>query len=151
MNDCLKMKPGKVLIVDDDALVALNHQALLARAGYTVEHAKSLREAWSLLNGQHYDLLILDHDLPDGKGRSLIDRMHNLGISPPVIYLSAAPPSVLKEVGKLPAVRAVLTKPTDESQLVQLVDRNFPEPLENLFPRLINRDERRLLLDFLNT
>ncbi len=149
MNNSLKMNPGRLLIVDDDALVAMNEQAVLQKVGYASDQATSLREAWHMLQNRHYDLIVLDHDLSDGKGRSLIERMHGLGISIPVIYLSAASPKVLKEVGKLPAVRAVLAKPVDEQQLVELVERYFPEPLENLFPRLINREERQLLLQFL--
>ena len=142
---------GRVLLVDDDSLVAMNERSCLETAGFVVERADTLRQAIRLLERQRFDLILLDHDLPDGKGRSLIVWLEEQKMDISVIYLSAAPPAILQEIGRMSRVHAVLAKPVDRGQLVEAVRLNMPDVVEPLYPRLIDMEERRLLLSLLQS
>ena len=148
---CMDKIAGHVLLVDDDSLVAMNERSFLETAGFVVERAESLRRARSLLGRQSFDVVLLDHDLPDGKGHTLIDWMTARGLTLPVIYLSAAPPAVLRKIGESTSVRAILTKPVDRKQLIEIVRLNVVDVDEPTSTRLVNMEERRMLLDFLQT
>lgn len=58
----------KILIVEDDRMMAEGVKMALQKEGYTVEIAHTLREGEALLFAKSYHLLILDITLPDGDG-----------------------------------------------------------------------------------
>lgn len=144
----MKAPLARVLVVEDEDLVAMNDCDALAAAGYIAERAASLRQAWQLLEGTAFDLLVLDHDLGDGTGLDLLGRLETRGVELPVVYLSADAASLGERVRR-PAVRRVLSKPVAAAELSAAVADCLPrvnraaEP----YPRLINAAERRLLLD----
>jgi signal transduction histidine kinase/CheY-like chemotaxis protein len=61
----------RVLLVDDDADVTLALSSQLEVLGCTVELAESSQAARALVAAQHFDLLLLDVELPDGQGPDL--------------------------------------------------------------------------------
>jgi DNA-binding NtrC family response regulator len=63
---------GHALIVDDDADAARMVAALVGAQGFSAETAHSLREARRQLEIQSPDLVLLDLQLPDGDGISLL-------------------------------------------------------------------------------
>ena len=66
----------RVLLVDDDALVRMLVSVLLEAEGWQVEAAGSLAEARAALGGGPPPrVLVLDAQLPDGNGLSLLDAM----------------------------------------------------------------------------
>ena len=71
----------------------------------------------------------------------------------PVIYLSAALSSVLREIEKHSIVKQVLSKPVTPEQLLECVKNTVagPEPdsMDDRYPELIGRDEREFLLNAL--
>lgn len=76
----------KVLAVDDDALVLMNTVALLEDLGHEVAEAASAKAALTLLsNGEHFDLLITDHAMPDISGAQLIAAVSENWPSLPII------------------------------------------------------------------
>ena len=62
----------RVLWVDDDYELTRDLAAYLAGEGYTVDCAHDLAEAGRCLAASAYDLVLVDLDLPDGSGFSLI-------------------------------------------------------------------------------
>jgi CheY-like chemotaxis protein len=61
-----------VLIVDDDAVVRVALQNLLAAVGHEVVCAGSVAEAMVLLaQDAQFTQVVLDHDLPDGLGTEI--------------------------------------------------------------------------------
>lgn len=108
-----------ILLVEDcpnDGFVL--RQALRRfRATLDLHQVRSLEEARSFLGSAvddrrapHPACVILDLDLPDGDGLTLIDWMHERGAAPPVVVLSGAPQrAAATPVGRRAA--AVLEKP----------------------------------------
>lgn len=62
------MNPRKVLLVDDDKEICKDLEKRLSDTGYKVFAAHSRAAANSLMEGQAFDLAILDIMLPDGNG-----------------------------------------------------------------------------------
>jgi DNA-binding NtrC family response regulator len=63
---------GHALIVDDDADSARMAAALVSAQGFSAETAYSLRDARRQLAAQQPDVVLLDLELPDGDGISLL-------------------------------------------------------------------------------
>ena len=72
----MRKEPGsralRVLWVDDDYELTRDLAAYLAGEGYTVDCAHDLAQAGRCLAESAYDLVLVDLDLPDGSGFSLI-------------------------------------------------------------------------------
>ena len=62
---------GKVLIVDDDAIVRKALSKVLTRINAIPVHAKDGKEALKILKKDSFDLILLDIRLPDIDGISL--------------------------------------------------------------------------------
>ena len=80
---------SRLLVVDDEPDLRTLYELSLAREGYEVESAATVAEAWELLVGQAFDLLITDMRLPDGSGLELLARMIDAGRSEKAIIITA--------------------------------------------------------------
>jgi signal transduction histidine kinase len=68
---------SRVLLVDDDALVAMTTGAMLEDLGHTVIEASSAARALAILSGgEAVDLVITDHAMPDMTGAELAREIH---------------------------------------------------------------------------
>jgi len=142
---------GTLLIVDDNQLITLNQANILEDLNYLCLTAENIKKAWNLLNTRKFGLILCDHDLPDGKGTVFIEKISEAGINIPILYISAAVPSILEEVRNFPNVKDVLIKPASEESLIKAVNKHFLQSEEKLFPRLIGFDERNSILEKLLT
>lgn len=70
-NELANGKGLRVLLVDDDEDVTLALRSQLEVLGCTVELAASSQQARTLVAARHFDLLLLDVELPDGQGPEL--------------------------------------------------------------------------------
>ncbi|MBS0126758.1 response regulator transcription factor [Thetidibacter halocola] len=107
----------RVLMVEDAADLAETVAARLARAGIVCDLAGSLQAAQDFRAVQKYDALVLDINLPDGSGRSLLRDMRAAGDRTPVLMLTALI-SVEDRVGALDlGADDYLVKPFDQREL----------------------------------
>lgn len=79
----------RILLVEDDALVADAVVRGLTLDGFTVDHAGSAELARSALGSEHFDLAIVDIGLPAADGLSLLQGLRSQGQSVPVLILTA--------------------------------------------------------------
>ena len=79
----------RLLVVEDDAEIRTSLEHALGEAGFTVDAAPDGTTAQKLAGGAKYDALIVDLGLPDGDGMDLIGRLRQMGVSAPVMILSA--------------------------------------------------------------
>jgi DNA-binding response OmpR family regulator len=79
----------KILIVEDDATIALGLQFSLQQEGYDAIVTNTVRQAYEYLSDANVDLAILDVSLPDGTGYELCRKIKSMS-NIPVIFLSAA-------------------------------------------------------------
>ncbi len=82
-------KPSQVLLVEDDAEIIATVQAGLDADRFSVTSANTLALGRRLLLSEHYHVLLLDLNLPDGNGLSLADELRSAGSQIPIIMLTA--------------------------------------------------------------
>lgn len=82
--DCMKL-----LVVEDDEVIADNLQVILERETYAVTITQTVEEAITLLSGGEYDLLICDRRLPDGDGVEVVKVVRSTGLAVPTLLLTA--------------------------------------------------------------
>jgi len=79
----------RILLVEDDELVADAVIRGLSSAGFTVDHAASAELARIALAVEHFDLAVVDIGLPGADGLSLLARLRSAGDAMPVLVLTA--------------------------------------------------------------
>jgi two-component system OmpR family response regulator len=79
----------RVLVVEDEALLARQLTAALRRAGYAVDHAADGERADLLGHDEGYDAVVLDLGLPKVDGLTVVRRWREAGRAMPVLVLTA--------------------------------------------------------------
>ena len=79
----------RLLVVEDDALLAEGLIDVLTRAGHAVEHATTGKGADRLLTDKEFDLVVLDVGLPDIDGFEVLRRLRTRRASTCVLVLTA--------------------------------------------------------------
>jgi DNA-binding response OmpR family regulator len=79
----------RLLIVEDDAMLADGLARTLRRAGHTVDCVASAERAQLALEHEAFDVLLLDVGLPGASGFELLARLRSRGDTVPVIVISA--------------------------------------------------------------
>lgn len=78
-----------ILIVDDEDTARNNVAEFLSTKGYEVVGAATLAEARTCINRGAADIILLDVELPDGYGPSLLEETAHMPVRPPIILITA--------------------------------------------------------------
>lgn len=110
----------RVLVVDDDPLIARILESHIGSADRRVVTAGSLAEARTEVSHSVPSLIVLDLFLPDGDGRTLLSeiRQHEMTAAVPIMVISASPEADTHDLKALGA-DAVIHKPFDPIQATQ--------------------------------
>ena len=84
------MAVEKILVVDDEPIITKSIAETLRLKRYSVSTAESLAKAERLLKRDTFDLVLLDVNLPDGKGTDLLERLSRIPQKPFIIMMSGA-------------------------------------------------------------
>lgn len=108
----------RLLLVEDDTLLASGLVSALSRAGYRADHVSDGQSAITALLEGGFDLVILDLGLPKTDGISVIEHVRSKGLDLPILILSAR--DALKDRIKGLDVGAddYLTKPFELDELL---------------------------------
>src|SRR5271156_4020564 len=79
----------RILVVEDEKRIADFLSRGLESGGYAVDVANDGNTAIELVHNTEYDLIILDLGLPDMDGLSVLQKIRNRKVTPPVLILSA--------------------------------------------------------------
>jgi len=115
------MRPGKILVVDDDPEVRMATRDFLSSKGYEVVVAEGGREALRLLDASPPDVVLLDVAMPDLDGMETLKRIVATHPTMPVIMVTAnADIEITSKVLQLGAADYV-PKPFDLDYLDQAI------------------------------
>jgi len=79
----------RILVVEDDPMVADGLKLGLERAGFAVDALPSAEKAEAALRGESFDLAIVDLGLPGADGKELVRRLRRRGEPLPLLILTA--------------------------------------------------------------
>ncbi|MCI7792410.1 MAG: ATP-binding protein [Lachnospiraceae bacterium] len=130
-NKETKIKTGKMLVVDDNDLNCTVAQGILECFGMTVDVAGSGAECLELLqDGNQYDIIFMDHMMPEMDGVETFHRIRGLGgnfSQIPIVLLTANAVSGVKERMIKEGFDAFLPKPIDIDELTEILKQYMGE------------------------
>ncbi len=108
----------KILVVEDDKLLAEALVGVLSNQHYAVEVANDGHTGWQLIEAFDYDLIILDVLLPGLDGISLCQQIRSQGKKMPILLLTGRDRTHDKAVGLDAGADDYLVKPFEAEELV---------------------------------
>ena len=140
------MQKYTILIVEDDELASHLISDFLKTSGFIVECVYTVTDGISYLKNKHYDLLLLDLNLPDFNGFELISSIKNK-IAIPIIVTSAYNDTETKVKAFKFGVNDYICKPIDflelEARIWSLLSRNDNIKLPSNHSNLLFKIEQR--------
>lgn len=112
-----------ILIVDDEDTARSFVNGALSDAGYEAIEAGDLKEANKAIDTGSADIILLDVNLPDGSGLSLLDRIARENPAPPVILITAYGEIDTAVEAMKKGAQDYLQKPLDFERMLQAVER----------------------------
>jgi DNA-binding response OmpR family regulator len=79
----------RILLVEDDALIARDVETALKNAGFLVDRVEDGEEAWFKGDVEDYDGVVLDLGLPKLDGLTILKRWREAGRGFPILILTA--------------------------------------------------------------
>jgi two-component system OmpR family response regulator len=107
----------RVLLIEDDYVLGEAIRDHVAAGAHGVDWARRLDEAGDALSTTAYDLVLLDLNLPDGRGLDLLRSLRQGGATTPVIILTAQDQIASRIEGLNSGADDYLVKPFDLSEL----------------------------------
>ncbi len=141
----------KLLLAEDDAILADALKTQLSRAGYAVEHAPNGAVADFLLQREAFDIAVLDVGLPMMDGLSVLKHLRQRQPDLPVLLLSARDALDDRVAGLQAGADDYVTKPFDLPELLARLQallrrrqpRATPEAADQWAGLRIEHDRRR--------
>ena len=112
------MPKSKILIVDDDKNLLELLRIRLESAGYVVEAVLSKEDAIREMRNRFFDLSIIDQQLPDTSGITLMEELHLINPEMPAIILTAYGSIESAVEAMKRGAYTYLTKPFDARELL---------------------------------
>ncbi|HTX24259.1 MAG TPA: response regulator transcription factor [Steroidobacteraceae bacterium] len=107
----------RILIVEDDELVADAIARGLEMAGFAADRAGSAEAAAAALAAERFDLAVVDVGLPGANGLTLVRRLRREGASLPILILTARDTLAVKVEALDLGADDFLLKPFEQAEL----------------------------------
>lgn len=122
--------PRKVLVVDDEEMVAASARALLAAIGYDVMAACDGLDALEKVKQEPPDVILLDTMMSDMDGWEFLDRLKDSAQDPPipVVLFTTMGSSEGRQMSRDLGAVDCLCKPFEPDDLIELVERHTTGP-----------------------
>lgn len=78
----------KILLIDDDLSISIQLRKFLEKNDFVVDFANNGTSGLSLATSNHYDVILLDINLPGLDGVSICSTLRSLKIFAPIIFLT---------------------------------------------------------------
>jgi len=83
-------QPIRLLYIDDDPGLGRLVERTLSRHGFAVTHSPSGDDGLKRLEADRFDVVALDHFMPDKQGLEVLSNIQELSDPPPVVYVTGA-------------------------------------------------------------
>ena len=116
------LRPLTVLVVDGRSSDRAELSAILGGKGYSVAEASGGDEAIRMAKLSHYDIVLMDAEMPGKNGFAATREIHGIDAGTKVIYTTSVPLDGSRGAG-LEDARAVVRKPIDAADMLAVVAR----------------------------
>lgn len=116
-----RLPPARVLVVDDGATNRKLLSLILRRAGAEVATAENGQIGVELARQQHFDVILMDMQMPLLDGYSATRQLRQQGLEVPIVALTAHALAGDEQKCRAAGCSAYLTKPLDVDRLLQLL------------------------------
>jgi two-component system cell cycle response regulator CtrA len=143
----------RVLLVEDDTIVARAISLALKASAMVVDLAETGEESLELARLYDYDIIVLDLMLPDMEGYEVVRRLRAARIETPVLILSGLNRPQAKVRGFGMGADDYITKPFDQTELVARIQaivrraKGFSQPTLSIGPLTLNLGSREVMVD----
>ena len=134
----------KILVVDDDRVIADGNKKYLESLGYEAVSAYSGQECLESLSRERFDCILLDILLPDTDGYTLCKKVRALSQAP-ILFLSCKDEEADKIKGLMSGGDDYITKPFSLKELAARVHAHIRRGTAKSFQ--IDRDNRLVSLN----
>lgn len=108
---------GRILILDDEPVVAHATALLVATLGYEAVECLAPTEAYNRLKNEAFDLLISDYRMPEMNGLELVSLLRDNRCTVPVMLMTAYAAYIDVAYARRIGISTILSKPFDIAQL----------------------------------
>ena len=125
-----KVRGADVLIVDDNRINLMVAEELLHQYGIDSDLAENGPEALEKVRQKHYDLIFMDHMMPEMDGIEVTRRIRLMGgdhLALPIIALTANAVSGMRELFLKNSLNDFLSKPIEIGELNRILRAWLPE------------------------
>ncbi len=123
---------AKILLVEDDRLLADSLKRYLESEGFEVDVAYSFNEAVDMLDRKKYDMYVLDVNLGDGDGIELLEDLRRFADDTPTIFISALTDIKTITRGFNAGAEDYIKKPFDPEELVVRIKARLKKQEEEI-------------------
>lgn len=127
----MESKTSRVLIVDDMAINRMVISSMLATHGVMSDQAESGRECLALCEKRDYDLILLDHRMPDLDGVDTLIRLKEIfksrGREVPIVCHTTEDGGKNINLYKAAGFAEVLLKPIEPKELLEVLMTYLPD------------------------
>lgn len=114
------VRPGRILVIDDEPEVAAVVRDVLSLEGHEVDTAFRANDGIRLVSVSAYDLVLTDLGMPDMSGWEVAEKVANMRPGLPVALVTGWGSSLDEEEARRRGIVAVVHKPFEVDELVRV-------------------------------
>ncbi len=126
----MSMPKKRILIVDDDEAILDSVKGYLSLKGYSVDTAKTAKDAIRKSEDHYYNLAILDIRLPDANGTDLLTKMRKTRPEMVKIMLTGYPDQANTMDSLNRGANGYLLKPVELDKLLKVIEKKLKQQEE---------------------
>ena len=122
-------KNARVLLAEDHELMRRGTQRVLEQVGYNVTSVVNGQDALSLIQGgARFDVLLTDVSMPQLSGFTLTERLCELDLGLPTVFMSGHARSLPRHFETMPFSTRFLAKPFAQEDLIDALEKSLNGP-----------------------
>src|SRR5512147_954063 len=118
-------KKMRILWIDDEIDLLKPHILFLHEKGYQVDTASNGADAIDLIQGAHFDLVLLDENMPGLSGIETLNKIRVLNSALPVVMITKSEEEHIMETAIGSKISDYLIKPVNPNQILLSLKKNL--------------------------
>ncbi|MBT8377404.1 MAG: response regulator [Bacteroidia bacterium] len=127
-ENTIQLKSGyRILIAEDNKINQIVTRNLLVKENFDCEIANNGQEAIELMQNGHFDLILMDINMPIMNGNDATEKIRSFNPTIPIIALTAADIEEVKNDYASIGYSGVITKPFDNYEFFQMINSKLED------------------------